>query len=54
MGGRSRSRFIREENLADCKEHIKNYQRFKKLTKEWKELAAEHAKLKFELEKAEG
>ena len=49
--GKSSTRFIRKENLKTCKMHITNYQRFKELTKEWKELAAEHAKMQFDLAK---
>ena len=51
LNGKSSSRFIKKENLAECQKQVENYQRFKGLTTEWKELAAEHAKLKYELEK---
>ena len=51
MNGKSSSRFIRKENLQDCKKQINNYQKFKALTTEWKTLAVEYAKLKVELEK---
>lgn len=49
--GKSSTRFIRQENLKTVKKHVENYQRFKELTKEWKELAAEQAKMKFDLAK---
>ena len=47
--GKSVTRFIREEVVEDCKQHLANYKIFKDLTTEWRHLAAEHAKLKFEL-----
>lgn len=49
--GRSTSRFIREENVKEIEKQVKNYQSFRELTTEWKNLAAEHAKLKHDLAK---
>jgi hypothetical protein len=49
--GKSSSRFIKPEFVAEIKKQIANYQLFKKLTTEWKNLAAERAKLKIDLMK---
>ncbi len=49
--GKSSSRFIKKENLAECKKLIDNYQKFKGITVKWKELSVEYAKQKSELEK---
>jgi len=49
--GKSSSRFIREEHLAECKKQIDNYQRFKTLTTDWKDLSVELSKEKLALEK---
>jgi len=49
--GRSTSRFIRAEQVADIKKQLANHQRWKELVNEWKNTAAEYAKLKLDLEK---
>ena len=49
--GKSSSRFVKEENLRECKKQIDNYQRFKNLTAEWKEASVELAKEKLALDK---
>ncbi len=49
--GKSSSRFIKEENLAECKKQIDNYQRLKNLTAEWKDASVELAKEKLAFEK---
>lgn len=49
--GKSTSRFIKPENVAALKKQLANYKLFKKLVDEWKNLAAELAKLKINIEK---
>ncbi len=44
--GRSKSEFVKKEDLAEVKKQIKNYQQFKKLTAEWVDLSLELAKLR--------
>ncbi len=44
--GRSKSEFVKKEDLAEVKKQIKNYQQFKKLTGEWVDLSIELAKLR--------
>ncbi len=49
LRGRSTSRFIRPEFVAEVKQQIKNYKKFKELVDEWKNLAAERAKLRTDI-----
>ena len=44
--GRSKSEFVKKEDLAEVKKQLKNYRRFKKLTGEWVDLSLELAKLR--------
>ena len=44
--GRSKSEFVKKEDLAEVKNQVKNYQQFKKLTGEWIDLSVELAKLR--------
>ena len=44
--GRSSSQFIRKEFLAETRQQISNYKKFKRLTEQWVSLALEHARLK--------
>jgi hypothetical protein len=39
--GKSRTRFVRAEQLADMREKITNYKRFRELTDEWVDLVVE-------------
>jgi hypothetical protein len=39
--GKSRTRFVRADGLADMREKITNYKRFRELTDEWVDLAVE-------------
>ena len=52
--GKSSSQFIRKEFLAETKKQIVNYQRFKKLSEEWIELALTHAKIKLDIGRESG
>jgi hypothetical protein len=47
--GKSSSRFIKAEFVPEIKKQLANYKLFKKLTDDWKTLAAERAKLKIDL-----
>ena len=42
---KSRTDYVRKEFVGDLKRQIKNYKRFKALTKKWVDLAIEHSKL---------
>ena len=44
--GRSKSEFVKKEDLAEVKKRIRNYQRFKQLTGEWVDLSLELARLR--------
>ena len=48
---KSRTRYIRPENLEGIQEQIANYKYFKKLTAEWVSLGIEHSTLLMELKK---
>ncbi len=39
--GKSRTRFVRAERLADVRQKISNYKRFRELTDEWVDLVVE-------------
>jgi len=49
--GRSTSRFIKPEFVKDIRRQLKNYKEFKQLVNDWKNSAAELAKLKIDLAK---
>ena len=44
--GRSKSEFVKMEDLEAVKEQLKNYQQFKKLTADWVDLSLELARLR--------
>ena len=44
--GRSKSEFVKMEDLEAVKQQLKNYQQFKKLTAEWIDLSLELARLR--------
>lgn len=44
--GRSKSEFVKKEDLADVKKQINNYKQFKKHTAEWVAVSLELAKLR--------
>ena len=46
--GKSRTRFVRAEQLADMREKITNYKRFRELTDEWVDLVVELEQLERE------
>ena len=47
-GGRSKTEFVKKENLEEVREQLANFKTFKALTEEWVELSLEIAKLKKE------
>jgi hypothetical protein len=49
--GRSKSEFVKKENLDAVKKQLQNYQQFKKLTADWVDLSLELAKLRKSAEK---
>lgn len=49
--GRSKSEFVKKENLPEVKKQLKNYQQFKKLTAEWVDLSLDLARLRKSAEK---
>ena len=49
--GRSKSEFVKKENLAEVKKQIRYYQRFKQLTGKWVDLSLELAKLRKSINK---
>ena len=49
--GRSKSEFVKKEDLAEVKKQIRNYQRFKQLTGEWVDLSLELARLRKSIKK---
>lgn len=51
--GRSSSQFIRKEFLAETRQQLLNYKRFKRLTEQWVSLAFEQAKLKLETKRGQ-
>ena len=46
--GRSTTRFIKPEFVNDVNKQLQNYKEFKRLTNDWKNLAAELAKMKID------
>jgi hypothetical protein len=46
--GKSRTRFVRAERLADMQRKIANYKRFRELSDEWVDLAVEREQLERE------
>lgn len=46
---KSRTEYIRKEDLAQVRHEIKNHRRFKKLTSEWNALSIEHSKLQIKI-----
>lgn len=48
LKGKSTSRFIKSENVAEIKKQVANYKKFKLLVEEWKTTAAILAKLKID------
>ena len=46
--GKSRTRFVRAERLADVRQKVTNYRRFRKLTDEWVDLVVELEQLERE------
>jgi len=44
--GRSKSEFVKKEDLTEVKKQIRNYQKFKQLTGEWIDLSLELARLR--------
>ncbi len=49
--GKSRTEFVKEENLEDVKKQLANYEVFKKLTGEWIDLSLELARLRRQRQK---
>ena len=49
--GRSKSEFVKKEDLAEVKKQIRNYQRFKQLTGKWVDLSLEIARLRKSIKK---
>ncbi|MBE0448553.1 MAG: hypothetical protein IBX64_10735 [Actinobacteria bacterium] len=45
-GGKGYTRYVRPENVADVKQELSNYHRFRELTSKWVQLEIELAKLK--------
>ena len=46
---KSRTDYVSNDALADVRQQVANYKRFKELCAEWVELAIEHSKLKAKL-----
>mgnify|MGYP000053027911 CR=1 FL=1 len=46
---KSRTEYIRKENVSNIRRQIKNYRRFKQLISEWVSLSIEHSKLTMKL-----
>ena len=49
--GKSRSKFVRNEDVAAVRAHLKNYAKLRKLTERWIDLAEELAILRLEKDK---
>ena len=49
--GKSRSKFVRNEDIAAVRAHLKNYAKLRKLTERWIDLAEEIAILRLEKDK---
>jgi len=46
---KSHPEYVRDEFVAEVREQIKNYRRFKRLTNRWVDLVIKHAKLKMKI-----
>lgn len=46
---KSRTNYVRAHHVAELKEQIKTYKRFRKLVEKWTDLAIEHSKTKVDL-----
>jgi hypothetical protein len=46
---KSRTDYVRKEFVEDLKRQIKNYKRFKKLSKQWVDFSIRYSKMKIEL-----
>ncbi len=51
--GKSSSRFVRRQDLAAVKQHLKNYARLRNLVDSWIELATELSNLRLDEERAQ-
>ena len=49
---KSRTNYIRKDNVSSVRQQIKNYKRFKVLTTEWVALGIEHSQLDMKLKQA--
>jgi choline kinase len=47
---KSKTNYVRAHHVAELKEQIKTYKKFKKLVEKWIALAIEHSKIKMELD----
>lgn len=47
---KSRTDYVRKEFIYDLRQQIKNYRKFKRLTKLWTDLAIKYSKLKIDFE----
>jgi hypothetical protein len=45
-GGKGYTKYVRSEDVADVKQELRNYQKFRELTNKWVQLEIELAKLK--------
>lgn len=52
--GKSTSRFVRKENVAEVKSQVVNYKRFRKLVDQWIRLALESAEIRLAQSRSEG
>ena len=50
---KSRTEYIRKENVKEIRQQIQNYKRYKKLTTEWVALSIERSKLAMKLSRSE-
>ena len=46
---KSKTNYVRAHHVAELREQIKTYKRFKKLVEKWIDLSIEHSKIKVEL-----
>lgn len=51
---KSKTESVRKEFVKEVRQQIKNYKRFKALSKEWVELGVEHSKLAMKLRQEQG
>jgi len=47
---KSKTNYVRAHHVAELKEQIKTYKKFKKLVEKWIALAIEHSKIKMDLD----